>query len=94
MSSHKFAIGQFVDFERNTAPISRARGPYEVTQVLPVDRANFPTYRIKSKVEPFERAASEHELVSVGLPPAAAGALCQLTVNEMPASARTSVLPY
>ena len=71
VSSPKFAIGQIVDFERNATSMSRARGPYEVTRVLPVDAANSPMYRIKSKVEPFERAASEHDLVPVSLPPPA-----------------------
>jgi hypothetical protein len=74
VSSHKFAIGQFVDFERNTASMSRARGPYEVVQVLPVDESNSPTYRIKSAAEPFERTAKEHDLVPVGLPPPAGAA--------------------
>jgi hypothetical protein len=74
VSSHKFAIGQFVDFEGNTTSMSRARGPYEVVRVLPVDETNSPTYRVKSKAEPFERTAKEHDLVPVGLPPPAGAA--------------------
>ena len=49
---------------------SRAKGPYEVVRVLPAEGANPRTYRIKSKVEPFERAANEYDLVAVaGGPP-------------------------
>lgn len=68
MSGPKFAIGQLVDFERTTLT-SRARGPYEVMRVLPGDESNSRTYRIKSKVEPFERVAREYDLVAVGAPP-------------------------
>jgi hypothetical protein len=49
--------------------MSRPSGPYEVVGVLPVDEANSPTYRVKSKAEPFARAAREIELVAVGLAP-------------------------
>ena len=70
MSNPKFAVGQFVDFESN-ARLSRAAGPYEVMRVLPVDGANSPLYHVKSKVEPFERAASERDLVPAGLQPQA-----------------------
>ena len=76
MSNPKFAIGQFVDFDRNTRLTSKATGPYEVTRVLPVDGANSPIYHVKSKVEPFERAASERDLVPAGVqPPARAVAM-------------------
>lgn len=69
MSGPRFAIGQSVDFEK-TASTSRAKGPYEVVRVLPAEGANPRTYRIKSKIEPFERAANEYDLVAVaGGPP-------------------------
>ena len=68
MSGPKFAIGQSVDFER-TPLASRAKGPYEVIRVLPADGANSRIYRIKSKVEPFERTANEYDLVAVPAPP-------------------------
>ncbi len=67
MTRHKFAIGQTVDFDRRVTSISRPTGPYEVVSVLPVDEANSPTYRVKSKAEPFARAARETDLVAVGL---------------------------
>jgi len=67
MIRHKFAIGQSVDFVRSVSSVSRPRGPYEVVRVLPVDEANSPTYRVKSKAEPFARVAREIDLVAVGL---------------------------
>jgi hypothetical protein len=66
---HKFVVGQAVDFVRRLPSMSRPSGPYEVVSVLPVDEANSPTYRVKSKAEPFARAARETDLVAVGLPP-------------------------
>ena len=65
MIEHKFAIGQFVDFDRKLAPTPKPAGPYEVTRVLPAENAETQTYRIKSKAEPFERSAKEYEIVAV-----------------------------
>ena len=42
---------------------------FVVVSVLPVDERDSPTYRVKSKAEPFARAAKETDLVAVGLPP-------------------------
>jgi hypothetical protein len=67
MIPHKFVIGQAVDFDRRLSSMSRPSGPYEVVSVLPVDEGNSPTYRVKSKAEPFARAAKETDLVAVGL---------------------------
>ena len=69
MTLHKFMIGQAVDFDTSVRSMSKLGGPYEVVGVLPVDEANFPTYRVKSKAEPFARAARETDLVAVGSPP-------------------------
>jgi hypothetical protein len=69
MIPHKFAVGQAVDFNGGLPSLPRPRGPFEVVSVLPVDDGNFPTYRVKSNAEPFERAAKETDLVAVGLPP-------------------------
>lgn len=69
MIAHKFAIGQAVDFNSRLPSMSRPTGPFQVVSVLPVDEGNFPTYRVKSNAEPFERAAKETDLVAVGLPP-------------------------
>jgi hypothetical protein len=65
MIGHKFAVGQFVDFDRKLSPSPRPAGPYEVTRVLPAENAETQTYRIKSKAEPFERSAKEYEIVAV-----------------------------
>ena len=69
MPLHKFAIGQAVEFNSRLPATSRPRGPFEVVSELPVDEGNSPTYRVKSKAEPFERVAKETDLVAVGLPP-------------------------
>jgi hypothetical protein len=68
MTPHKFAIGQAVDFAQRLPSISRP-GPYEVVSVLPADDADSPTYRVKSRAEPFARAVRETDLVAVGLVP-------------------------
>jgi hypothetical protein len=65
MIGHKFAVGQFVDYDRKLTPSPRPAGPYEVTRVLPTETADTQTYRIKSKAEPFERSAKEYEIVAV-----------------------------
>jgi hypothetical protein len=67
MTLYKFVIGQAVDFNSKLPWMSG--GPYEVVSVLPVDERDSPTYRVKSKAEPFARAAKETDLVAVGLPP-------------------------
>jgi hypothetical protein len=67
MTLHKFVIGQVVDFNRKLPWMSG--GPYEVVSVLPVDDNDSPTYRVKSKAEPFARAAKETDLVALGLAP-------------------------
>ena len=69
MIPHKFVIGQAVDFDWRLPSMSRPSGPYEVVSVLPVDEGNSPTYRVKSKAEPFARAAKETDLIAVGLAP-------------------------
>ena len=70
MTTHKFAIGQAVDFNSRLPSTSRPKGPFEVVSVLPVDDGASPTYRVKSEVEPFARAAKEMDLVAIGVPPA------------------------
>jgi hypothetical protein len=69
MIPHKFVIGQAVDFDSRLPSMSRPSGPYEVVSVLPVDESNSPTYRVKSRAEPFARSARETDLIAVGLAP-------------------------
>ena len=59
MSSHKFKIGQLVNYLSREA----ASGLYEVTQLLPPEHGAF-QHRIKNANEPHERIAREHELRS------------------------------
>jgi hypothetical protein len=66
--THKFVIGQAVDFNKKYPWMSG--GPYEVVSVLPVDEDDSPTYRVKSQAERFARAAKETDLVAVGSAPA------------------------
>jgi hypothetical protein len=77
MNLHKFVTGQAVGFNSRLPAMLRPRGPFEVVSVLPVDEANSPTYRVKSKAEPFARVAKETDLVAVGLPPSEQTAAAQ-----------------
>ena len=84
MTLHKFAIGQAVDFDKMLPTISRPKGPFEIVSVLPVDDANSPTYRVKSKAELFSRAAKEIDLVAVDLPPSQQTAAAALWADPVP----------
>ena len=94
MIRHKFAIGQAVDFNRRVTSISRSSGPYEVVGVLPTDDANSPTYRVKSKAEPFSRTAREIDLVAVGLAPSKQAGAAALWPEADPVAARQSPRPF
>ena len=93
MTRHKFTIGQAVDFERRVPSMSRPNGPYEVVGMLPVDEANSPTYRVKSKAEPFARTAREIDLVAVGLAPSELAAAA-LWPEADPVSGRRPSRPF
>jgi hypothetical protein len=93
MTRHKFAIGQAVDFNRRLPAMSRPSGPYEVIGVLPVDEANSPTYRVKSKAEPFVRTAREIDLVAVGSAPCEQAAAA-LWPEADPVPGRQSPRPF
>jgi hypothetical protein len=69
MTRHRFAVGQAVDFDKRAKSTSKSTGPYEVVGVLPTDEADTPTYRVKSRAEPFSRTAREIDLIAVGLAP-------------------------
>jgi hypothetical protein len=62
MTNHKFRVGQIVVFEGRPAP-STAPGDYEVVRLLPPEGGQF-LYRIKSRLEQWERVAAEYQLVS------------------------------
>jgi hypothetical protein len=60
--SHKFHIGRLMEFwPKKGAPISAARGAYEILKQLP-ERDGELQYRIKSAVEAHEHIALESEL--------------------------------
>jgi hypothetical protein len=63
----KFVVGQAVNFNKKYPWMSG--GPYEVVSVLPPGQDDSTTYRVKSQVEPFARAANEADLTAVGLAP-------------------------
>jgi hypothetical protein len=63
VTPYKFKIGQLVDF--GTKGFANHSGPYEILRILPAENAQGRAYRIKSRVEPFERVAAEHEIVAV-----------------------------
>lgn len=94
MTRHKFAIGQMVDFDARVTPISRPDGPYQVVRVLPAEEANARTYRIKSKSEPFERSAKEHEIVAVGSAPTEGAANAAQWVGAEPVRRRQATHPF
>jgi hypothetical protein len=66
MASHKFSVGQIVDFDRRVAPKAKTCGPYQVMRVLPADDVRSQRYHIKSETEPFARTANEYEIVAAG----------------------------
>jgi hypothetical protein len=63
MSSHKFKIGQLVNYLGR----EHASGVYQITQLLPPEGETF-QYRIKNANEPHERVAQEYELRSAAVP--------------------------
>ena len=59
--THRYKVGEEVVLARGLG-YARVRGAvYEVTQLLPADRAHF-QYRIRSQAEAFTRVAAENEL--------------------------------
>jgi len=61
LSSHKFKIGQSVNYSSRLVGAS-ASGIYKITELLPPEGGEF-HYRIKSAAEPHERVAKESQLV-------------------------------
>lgn len=61
MSSHKFKIGQSVNYTSGLIGAISANGIYTITQLLPLEGDNF-RYRIKSAAEPHERVVKESQL--------------------------------
>jgi hypothetical protein len=59
--THKFKLGQSVQFTPKFAHGSGARGLYKIVQLLPIESDEC-RYRIKGSHENFERVAEEHQL--------------------------------
>jgi hypothetical protein len=61
MTSHIYAIGQQVSFDRRIGTYLKRAGVFTVTKLLPPSGTEL-QYRVKSEGEAYERVASEHEL--------------------------------
>jgi hypothetical protein len=61
MAHHKFKVGQLVDFSPSRPGVPTPGRQYVIVRLLPVEGGEF-LYRVKSKVETFERIARESEL--------------------------------
>ena len=60
--SHKFKIGQTVNYRPKDRTLSTARGTYTVAGLMPALDGQRPEYRIRHFSEEFERVAFENEL--------------------------------
>jgi len=65
VSSHRFKIGQSVNYMSGSFGVGRGSGVYKITQLLPPEGDDF-QYKIKSAGEPHERAAKESQLDYTG----------------------------
>jgi hypothetical protein len=63
--SHKFKIGQSVNYTAGPYGAVRGSGIYTITQLLPPEGDDF-QYKIKSAAEPHERVAKESQLDRAG----------------------------
>jgi len=61
MASHKFKVGQLVNFAPSRSGMSTSGRQYEVVRLLPPDAGEL-QYRVKCKGDTFERVAKESEL--------------------------------
>ena len=59
--THKYSVGQLVNFE-GMVTRGAASGEYTIVGLVPIERDNRLTYRIKSPLEKFERIVEEYEV--------------------------------
>ncbi|HUD53030.1 hypothetical protein [Parvibaculum sp.] len=59
--SHKFQIGQTVEFQPGGSYLATARGHYVVVRQLPTEGAGY-QYRVKSVTDGHERIVRENQL--------------------------------
>ncbi|MGE0626539.1 MAG: hypothetical protein AB7O43_01845 [Hyphomicrobiaceae bacterium] len=64
MASHKFRIGQAVEFAPSPRLMPASPRTYTVVRLLPTGTDGC-MYRIKCESEPFERVARERELTAI-----------------------------
>jgi hypothetical protein len=62
MPTHKFKVGQMVDFHPSQRGVPASARSYKILRLLPRDGIEC-FYRIKTIAEAFERIAKESELV-------------------------------
>jgi len=65
VSSHRFKIGQSVNYTSGPFAQAVASGVYKITQLLPPEGDDF-QYKIKSAAEPHERVVKESQLDRAG----------------------------
>ena len=65
MTSHKFTVGQTVEFLPSLRDHSIPSGRYKIQRLLPVERHEF-QYRVKHMVDGHERIAFEAQLAISG----------------------------
>lgn len=65
MSSHKFAVGQMVEFLPSSRDYNIPSGRYKIERLLPVEHRAF-QYRVKHMGDGHERTAFEDQLAPSG----------------------------
>jgi hypothetical protein len=65
MPSHRFRVGQSVNYTPASRSLDAPRGAYEITRLLPQGDDGQFEYRIKHSGEAHERIAKESELRSL-----------------------------
>lgn len=61
MASHKFKVGDVVDFLPSRQMMAASAREYKVVRLMPAEGVDN-LYRVKCVTEPFERIAREREL--------------------------------
>ena len=61
MASHKYTVGQTVQYTAGAFGRSKTTGAFQVVKLLPSEGDEF-LYRIKCEGEPYERVAKESQL--------------------------------
>lgn len=73
MTSHKFRVGERVDYRPAMRHQSVSAGDFQVESLLPPDETGANQYRIESRADGHKRVVHETELVPAGTAVAVAG---------------------